>query len=315
MRKLWVIFVLLSMADDWALGQESSHYPPGVEGIKAASIPGPGKYLKWYNIYYEADDLKDRRGNSIPNGFDVDLFATAPRYIVVTEHKFLGADYGWDILVPLISLDLEIPGLGVSDSQTGIGDIYVEPLLLGWHGDRYDAVAAAGFWAPTGNFDVGSAANVGKNFWTGMFTLGATYFPDCEKTWSISALARYETNTERSKIAIRPGDDFHIEWGVGKNINKVWDVGVSGYCHWQVTGDTGAAITYDPSVHDRFFSIGPEVQYFYEPASLFLQLRYQFEFEARDRPEGRNLVFSFVKVLGAGGKPKGSVFPSCDASR
>ncbi len=58
-----------------------------------------------------------------------------------------------------------------------------------------------------------------------MFTLGATYYLDCEKTWSASALARYETNSERSKIAIRPGDDFHIEWGLGKNINKVWDVG------------------------------------------------------------------------------------------
>lgn len=51
-----------------------------------------------------------------------------------------------------------------------------------------------------------------------------------------------------------------------------------------------------------FFSAGPEVQYFCEPASLFLQLRYQFEFDARDRFEGRNMVFSFVKVLGSNTK-------------
>jgi hypothetical protein len=299
-RNLCLIFALTMSAMNCAAAQETSHYPPGAEGIKAASIPGPGKYLKWYNFCYEADKLKDGRGNAVPGAFDVDVFATAPRFIWISGKKILGADYGWDILVPLIYTDLEIPGAGVDSSHTGMGDIFVEPLLLGWHGDRYDAVAAAGIWCPTGDFDVGSPTNAGKGFWTGMFTLGGTAYLDCEKTWSASALARYETNSERSKIAIRPGDDFHIEWGVAKNLKKVWDVGVSGYCHWQVTDDSGAAVTYDPSIHDRFFSIGPEVQYFYQPASLSFQLRYQFEIAARDRPEGRNLVFSIVKVLGSG---------------
>ena len=302
MRILCLTAVLVLLTGGYVPGQETSHYPPGAEGIKAASIPGPGKYLKWYNFYYESDKLADGGGGTVPGGFDVDVFATAPRFIWITEKKFLGADYGWDILVPLIYTDIEIPGLGVSNSHTGIGDIFVEPLLLGWHGDYYDTVAAAGFWVPTGDFDVGDPANAGKDFWTGMFTLGGTVYLDCEKTWSASALARYETNSERSKIAIRPGDDFHIEWGVAKNLNKVWDVGVSGYCHWQVSDDTGAAVTYDPSVHDRYFSIGPEAQYFHEPTGLIFALRYQWEFDARNRPEGRNLVFSIVKILGTGRK-------------
>ena len=292
--------MILAMAPLW--GQDTSHYPPGAEGIKAATIPGPGKYLKWYNFYYEADQLKDGNGNTAPGEFDVEAFAAAPRLIWITEKKIFGADYGWDILVPLIYTDLEIPGAGISNSHAGIGDIYVEPFLFGWHGDRYDAVAAAGVWAPTGDFDLDNPANAGKDFWTGMFTLGATRYLGCDKQWSVSALGRYETNSERSKIAIRPGDDFHIEWGIARNFNKIWDVGASGYMNWQVTDDSGADITYDPSIRDQFFSAGPEVQYFYEPASLFLQLRYQFEFGAEDRPQGRNLVFSFVKVLGTGNR-------------
>ena len=110
--------------------QDTSHYPPGAEGIKAASIPGPGKYLKWYNFYYEADKLKDSNRKTAPGRFNVDAFATAPRLIWITEKKILGADYGWDILVPLVYTDVDIPGAG--NSHTGIGDIYVEPFLFGW---------------------------------------------------------------------------------------------------------------------------------------------------------------------------------------
>jgi hypothetical protein len=87
-------------------------------------------------------------------------------------------------------------------------------------------------------------------------------------------------------------------------VAKVWDVGVSAYTHWQVSDDSGSALTTDPNLHDRFYSIGPEVQYFHQKSGLFFSLRYQFEIDARDRPEGRNLVFSIVKQIGAPGKYK-----------
>ncbi|MEZ6057959.1 MAG: transporter [Planctomycetaceae bacterium] len=297
LRMLPTALLLLLVLTSTIPAQETSHYPAGVEGIRAATVPGPGQYLKWYNIFYESNDLKDPNGNTAPVGFDANVFATAPRFIWITETQIFGADYGFDVLVPLIHSDVEIPGLGLGNSRTAIGDIYIEPILLGWHGDYYDIGAAAGVWAPTGDFKVGSTANAGKDFWTGMFSLGSTLYLDDDKSWSVSALGRYETNSGRSKVAIRPGDDFHIEWGVAKQFDKVFDVGLTGYCHWQVTDDRGAGVTWDRSVHDRFFSVGPEVQYFYEPAGLIFQTRYQFEFGARDRPQGRNLVFSFVKIL------------------
>lgn len=278
--------------------QETGHYPAGVEGIKAASIPGPGQYLKWYNIYYEADAFNDRNGKNIPGGFDAEVLATAPRLIWITEEKAFGADYGFDLLIPVLYTDLAIPGAGITDSMGGVGDLYVEPLMLGWHGDRYDIGAAAGFWAPTGNYNLGRPASPGKDYWTGMFTLGSTLYLDEEKTWSAAVLGRYETNSVKNHIDIRPGDNFHIEWGVAKNFEGKWDVGVSGYCYWQVTDDGGTAVTYDRSVHDRFFSIGPEVNYFDADKGLGWQLRYQFDFGAIDHPQGRNLVLNVVKVIG-----------------
>jgi hypothetical protein len=291
------VFLAVATFSVTANGQETSHYPPGAEGIKGSSIPGPGQYLKWYNIAINADDLKDNRGNDVPAGFDVSVFVTAPRLIWITEQKFLGADYGWDVLVPLVHANVEVGAAGIDTNDTGIGDIYVEPLLLGWHQERLDVVAAAGVWTPNGPTSGPAAA--GKGFWTGMFTLGATTWLDDEKLWSVSALSRYETNSTKRQADVRPGDDFHIEWGLARNFGGVLDIGASGYAHWQVTDDRGTAAV-NPSQHDRFFSIGPEINYFHKDSGLFFQLRYQFDFAARNRPEGRNLVFSFVKVLEPG---------------
>ncbi len=277
--------------------QETSHYPPGAEGLKGSSLPPPGTYLKWYNIYYTSDTLTDRHGDKLPVDLDLDVFATVPRLIWMTEHKFLSADYGMDIAVPFLNVDLEVGAAGVDESKFGLGDILVEPIVLGWHFDFIDVVAAAGFWAPTGDFSTAEATHLGKGFWTGMFTLGATYFFDCEKTWHLSVLGRYETNSRKHDVDVRPGDDFHIEWGLGKTICKGLDVGLTAYTHWQITDDRGSAVTYDSDVHDRFYSLGPEILYFCEPAKMFFSLRYQREFGARDRTEGHNTVLSIVKIF------------------
>jgi hypothetical protein len=295
-RTLALAVVVLNLAI--AHGQqETSHYPPGAEGLKGSTLPPPGVYLKWYNISYTANTLRDSQGNAAPVGLDLDVFATVPRLIWMTEHKIFGAHYGMDIAVPFINVDLKVAAAGIDQSKFGLGDILFEPVVLGWHLDRCDIVAAAGVWAPTGDFSSAEAAHVGKGFWTGMFTLGLTHYFDAEKTWHLSVLSRYETNTRKHDIDLRPGDDFHIEWGLGKTVCKGLDIGVTAYTHWQVTDDSGSAVTYDASVHDRFYSVGPEVLYHSEEAKMFLSLRYQIEFGARDRPEGHNFVFSLIKVF------------------
>ncbi|MBC8114680.1 MAG: transporter [Candidatus Saccharimonas sp.] len=277
--------------------QETSHYPAGAEGLKGASLPPPGTYLKWYNIVYTADTLRDRNGNAAPVGLDLDVFATVPRLIKMTDQKFLGADYGMDIAVPFLNVDLQVAAAGINQSKFGLGDILIEPLVLGWHFEQWDVAAAAGVWCPTGDFSSTNPIHIGKGFWTGMFTLGATYYFDEDKTWHLSGLGRYETNSTKTDIDLRPGDDFHIEWGLGKSFGKNWNVGLTAYTHWQVTSDSGSAALYDTSVHDRFYSLGPEVVYFCVPYKTFFSVRYQREFGAIDRVEGHNTVISLTKIF------------------
>ena len=80
-------------------------------------------------------------------------------------------------------------------------------------------------------------------------------------------------------------------------MTPAWTIGLTAYTHWQVTDDTGSAVTYDASVHNRFFSVGPELLYFHEPAKICVSTKYQAEFGAIDRTQGHHIVLSLVKII------------------
>ena len=280
-----------------AFAGETGHYVNGVEGIKAATLPPPGRYLRLYNVLYSADKLMDADGNALDVGFDVTVYALANRSIWVTDKKIWGANYAIDVIVPLIYTDIGIGALGLDSSELGVGDITVEPFLLSWHGPRYDAAFGLGLYIPTGDYDATEPASPGKDFWTGMITAGKTYYFDDARTWSASILARYEIHSEKGDTDVTPGNDFHFEWGIGRTLAKVWDVGLSGYCQWQVTDDSGSDVTWDKSVHDKVFAIGPEVSTFVPSAGLFVSLRNQWEFGAEDRSEGNVTILTLTKIF------------------
>jgi len=297
-------------ADD----NKTGHYVNGVEGIKGASLPPPGKYLRVYSALYTAGKLTDQDGDSInavpnpqgpeeppiPVDFDVTVFALVPRFIWISDMEVLGGNLGADALIQLIYTDVELDPV-MSDDQFSMGDLYVEPCVVAWHGPRYDAAAGLSAYIPIGDYKSSDPASPGKDFWTGMLTAGATLYLDAERTWSASILARYETHSEKDGSDVTLGDDFHFEWGVGKTLQKTWDVGVSGYCHWQVSDDCGddvdADATWDKDVHDSVLAVGPEVVGFCPKTKAFVSLRSLWEFNAEDRPEGNITCLTVTKIL------------------
>ncbi|MBN1766630.1 MAG: transporter [Sedimentisphaerales bacterium] len=285
---------------------ETGHYPLGVEGIKAATLPPPGMYLRIYNSFYTANELKDSGGDDSVVGLDLDAFAFVPRFIWITEHKFLGADYGMDALIPFVATDAQVspPGTSMSDSDFCYGDLFVEPIDLAWHEERYDIGAAFGVWMPTGKYNKATAdsplnemVSAGKDFWTYMFTLGGTYYLDEEKTWSASILSRYEIHSRKDHTDVKPGQNILFEWGVAKTIYQFLDVGVVGYSQWQLTSDSGSDVTWDKGVHDRVSAIGPEFLLFMPSNKAFLSFRALWEYSAVDRPEGTTLTLTFTQIF------------------
>ena len=277
----------------------SSHYTNGVEGIKAGSLPPPGLYGRVYAVYYNADTMRDHSGDDLDLKLELDVMAVVPRLIWMTPLKILGADYGMDIVLPYQRIDIELGALNYADEQVGLGDLYIEPLLLGWNFDRFDLCAAAGVYFPTGHYDVDEAASPGMGFRTYMFTLGGTYYFDEGKTWAASILNRYEINDYRSDPSVRPGDCYHFEWGISNTFAEGWEAGLVGYCLWQITDDRGREATAggnDPEDHERVFAIGPGISYFIGPPVLWnVSLRWEHELGARDRAEGSLITLTLTK--------------------
>ncbi|WDP89883.1 MAG: transporter [Desulfobacter sp.] len=278
------------------LATGNNHYTNGIEGIKGGSVPPPGVYYKMYNVFYTADSLMDQNGNDLNNGFEVDVFAMANRFVWVTKTKILGGDYFMDATIPFVYTDFSISAAGIYDDEFGLGDICIEPFGIAWHGPRFDAAISQAVYLPTGSFDPAEPASPGKGFWTSMTTLGGTLYLDTAKTLSLSLLARYEIHSDQEDRDYTPGDDFHFEWGIGKAFAKVWEAGISGYCQWQVSDDSGAAAT-NPGTHDQIYAAGPEISVFIPTFKMFLSLRSLFEFETEDRSEGNTTVLTLTKIF------------------
>lgn len=275
----------------------SGHYVSGVEGIKAATLPPPGLYYRLYNVLYTADDLRDKNGHKADVDFDVNVYAMVNRLVYSSDIKLLGGNIIADICVPLVYTDISVKNAGpysFSDNAFGLGDILIEPLVLAWHGPRYDAALGVGLYLPTGKFDANEPASPGKGFWTGMFTAGATLYFDEARTWSASVLSRYEIHSEQKDTHITPGHDFHFEWGVGKTLAKIWDVGLAGYCRWQVTDDSGSGSTDD---RERAYAAGPEISVFVPQWGLGVSLRSLWEFENRTNSQGSVTTLMIMKAF------------------
>ncbi len=286
-----VLFVGMLLALPSLLqAQPTAHYVPGVEGIKGASLPPPGWYVRDYNLFYTADRVNDNNGHSAgPPNFEALTYANVPRVIYISDKQFLGGFMGVDALLPLVYQRVRAGGF---DSSTfGVGDLFAEG-TWSWHVPKFDFSLGAGVWMPTGDSAVPPTTRAGLGYWTPMLTAGVTWYADQDKTWAVSALSRYEFNTEQRDTHITPGQAYTLEWGLSKTLAKVYDVGVVGYYQRQTTKDSGAGAS---GIRDEVAAIGPELSVAFPKQMFFVSLRYLREFAAEDRAQGHTIALTLTK--------------------
>lgn len=292
---LGIVFMVMGFSSNAdALG---GGFTPGAEGVMAASVPPPGFHYRMYNVLYEADTLTDDNGNDVPIGFDINVLCNAHRLVWITQKKLFGADYGMSTIIPVLGIDLDIDALGVSDGSVGLGDIFIEPLVLAWHKERFDIGLGLGLNLPTGDFDKNNPTNLGNDTYSMVLTLGPTFYLDQEKSWSASFLTRTVVYGEQDDTDITPGDEFFIEWGIAKQFPPKKGVlirpGICGYNYWQLSEDDGPGVIDDKG---QVHAIGAEINFFWLPPHLYqVNLRVMQEFSAEDESEGTKAVLTLTK--------------------
>ncbi|GGE65403.1 hypothetical protein GCM10011533_17230 [Streptosporangium jomthongense] len=270
----------------------NGHYVPGVEGIGGPAVPPPGVYYRGYLVHYDIDNLRDGQGNKAPGKNTGEVTALANRFIWITDKTFLGANYGMEAIVPLQDTSLNFRGLGVKDSDSGLGDIFIGPVVLGWHGQQWDAVFAAGHWFDTASYEPTEPASIGKGYGTTMLTLGGSWHFDADKRWSFSALSRYEIKTEQDDTDITPGDSWLVEWALSHRLDSGLNVGLVGYEAWQLERSKGTAAD-----KAEKHALGAEVGYFWPHLGLGLNGAYYQEYNNEAGPEGDLLRLHLTKVF------------------
>jgi hypothetical protein len=271
--------------------QPSAHYVPGTEGLEGSSLPPPGNYLRDYSVAYTADRINNASGHEINGiGANAFIFANVPRLIWITNTKVLDGNIGFDLVMPIEYTSVRVKAADFDSSTWGLGDAFTE-ITLSWHSPHLDTAVGYGVWVPTGTSAAGLNTKAGAGFWTNMFTAGATWSFDTDRTWTLSLLNRYEISSKDRDMDLTPGDTYTLEWGLGYAPSKIMTVGLVGYYQTEVNLATGAAANPDRS---SVVGVGPEVSGSIPGAKLLWSLRYV---DAKSRFQGNTIVLTLTKIF------------------
>jgi hypothetical protein len=307
---LYLALALFSLSSG---ARELGHYAPGVANIRDLAVPpAPGFYYEQYNVHYSTDTYKDRNGNgvdSIPTRRgainidpDIDIYAITPVFMWVTEKKIWGGDYAFYIAPTIAdnSVSASLSTLNFTGSfgveNTGMGDLFVQPLWLGWRGARYDLSLGLGLYAPIGEYDEDADDNIGLGFWTGQIQGAGYYYLDDQQASAFLLAGTYEAHTSKDGTDITPGDHFTLEYGFSQYLSQRLEVGVAGFSHWQVEDDKGM-ILLDNRVDTEVHGIGAQISYWATPR-LNISLKYMQEYNAKARTEGDWLMLNLTYLPG-----------------
>lgn len=274
-----------------------SSYGHGSEGFLDA-FP-PGLHIVDYLNYYTSSKTMDNSGNEVQKGSKVQATANIFRIMnTSTDFEILGSKVSSHILIPLVNAYVNtglVPtGPGTfgkfSGNKTGIGDITIAPVMLGWHSKNYHLITGIDFTMPTGDYNKNDVANIGRNYWDIQPNFIATYTGDA----GFQAFGKfmYDFNTKNVATGYTSGQEFHVDYGISQGVTRELQIGVGGYAYEQTTNDKADASYGKPVTgKGQVYAAGPQINYHYK--NMTLDVKYQKEFEARNRTEGDKFWLKF----------------------
>ncbi len=298
---------LLGMLGTPAAWADGSSAVLGTEDFMAGALPPPGFHYVNYMWYYYANARMDNGGNEmdIP-GFKAYSFANVFRPIYVAPVTILGANPAWHAVVPLAyrMIDSSTPFINEEKAQ-GIADIYLSPLILGWHfpDQKLHLIAGLDVIVPTGKYDEHAPmTTLGNNHWTFEPAVAATAFLPGGFSANLKLMYDFHTkNTdfippgETEKSDYQTGQQFHGDFCVDYGVIEKLRVGVAGFFLKSITDDKLDGDNLDDS-KEQLVGLGPAVCYSPLP-NLSIMAKFLWETAAKNHTQGGNAwlkaVYSF----------------------
>jgi hypothetical protein len=303
MRKVesehWVLVAVLALFAPSAHAQNRGVYPLGLSAINSGVSAAPGFTYNNSFLFYARDEQKGGDGEVLATGQQAVLldmntlvWASGQPIALLGNARFSSA-----VTIPIANNSLSSSTQGAISGGGGLGDLYFQPVILGWQTPRVDLRGIVGVLAPTGKFKAGANDNVGNGYWTPVIAAGQTFYLSSDKATTLSLFEMYEFHTTQSGTQVRPGETFDLDYSVMRafqlKAQSRLQVGVVGYGAWQTTAKTGPAITpAEEAQRYRVNALGVGMNLLLPAQKVTLSLKYFDEFSNQWTYQGYSVQIS-----------------------
>jgi hypothetical protein len=291
----------------------SAHYSPGQTASFIDAFPGePGKLVVLdYFTYYDASapaNLQLPLGGFLTADINATVYADTIVALYQTPWEVLGGGFAFGVAVPYVWLEVKgqaqrigldgTPGpvFTARDTANGIGDMTIIPFMLGWTNLVKDLKldARLSIFAPTGDYEVGALANVGKNYWTFEPGLMVSWLSSKIGT-EVSLYTGVDFNTENQDMDYTSGTSLHLDLTVAQHLPLLGGflgVGANGFYYQQLTGDSGSDALLG-SFKGMTCGVGPVLSYVRQmgKTQLLAELKWLPELDVNKRMKGDYVWF------------------------
>jgi hypothetical protein len=298
----------------------SAHYLPGATASFVDAFPGKPGAIAALNCftYYDASAPINRAlpiGGLLASAVDATVYADTVAALYQAPWEVLGAGLAFGVAVPYVWMEVEgqaqrigpggVPGpvFRQRDTASGVGDLTMYPFMLGWTDILPDLKldTRLGIYAPTGNYEQGRLANVGKNYWTFEPGVMASWLSSKIGT-EISVYAGVDFNTTNEATDYQSGTSLHFDATLAQHLPLLGGfigVGANAFYYEQISGDSGSGARLG-DFEGRTAGIGPVVSYAHklgESTDLVTELKWLPELDTNKRMEGDFVWFKLALLF------------------
>ena len=278
-----------------------SNYIPGTYGDFGMGLAPAETWTLRNDVYsYEADVNETVRSGIIEVSASLDSLATLSTLLYKSELELFGGQYAAGLLVPLVNIQINAVqsrgpiNVEIDDSDTGLGDIALIPIVLYWNEGKYNWSFAHFIVTPTGSYDKDNIINTSLNYWSFDTNFTFTYLNE-ETGRDLSFNLGHIYNTENNKTDYQTGQELHLDVALNQFFSESFAVGLHGYYLKQITGDSGSGATLG-DFQAESSGVGPAMLWSgnFGKQNVTVIAKWLHEFHAEKRLEGNHVYVSFV---------------------
>ena len=282
----------------------AGHYAPGATATAVDMLPGRETFAYANMFTYYGGDAGASKplkfGGLLAANVDATLYADTSFLLYQTPWQKWGVGYAVGMAIPYawVQIDASVqyttPGGATvtrraSDTQAGLGDIQLIPLMLGWTNGDFKAGGNFSVYAPTGEYEAGRLANTGRNYWTFEPALNFSWLSSKIGT-EVTHFAGLDFNTKNDATDYQSGTSLHLDGTIAQHLplfGGFLGVGANGFYYQQISADSGSGATLG-SFEGHTAGVGPVVNYVHKIGGhdFFVEAKWLPELETEKRTRG-----------------------------